>query len=592
MNALRQDIPLDALPGAMIQIDTQGRIRNFNQAANKAMGRLVVDEPLMQRLDAEGSACLTAILSGSRQPPEAFREFEACIGARRFRLTMGPARLGDAQSLVQLADITDFRTISNQLKESEQRYRSLFLEHPDAVYSLDLHGRFLEVNRRTTELTGYDYEQLLGRHWETVVAREDSEAVHRHFQQVLEGRPCNFRCRVTDHGGSDRVAQVINVPMIVDGDVVGVFGIAQDRTERYLLEEQQRLLEASMAQIRDVIMITETQPLEEPGPRIVFVNESVERLTGYRPDELLGRSPRIFQGADTDGSARRRIREALEAHKSIKEVLINYRKDGTAFWNELEIVPLGATGMTGGEYFAAVQHDITHRKQRELELQRSQQALRRLYNAQEGVREEERRRIARDLHDDLGQMLTSMKLDLGRVIHELPQLPEPHIERLQEMVGFTDEVIEKVRETAANLRPAMLDDLGFEAAAEWFLEQCANRYQMEIRWRPGPGVAGRTGGETATALFRMLQECLTNVRRHAKASRVTVQYDEYAHRARLLVTDNGIGFDTQLLQEPGFGLAGMRERVSMLGGTLRVVSSQGKGTEVSITLPLEHGDHD
>lgn len=369
---------------------------------------------------------------------------------------MGPSSPVDEQRVIQLADITKFRALSRQLKKSEQRYHSLFLEHPDAVYSLSLDGRFLEVNRRTTELTGYRYEQLLGQHWEAVVVEKDRATVHQHFRQVLEGQSCSYRCRVLDRTGGERVAQVTNVPMIVDDEVVGVFGIAQDGTELY----------------------------------------------------------------------------------------------------------------------------------------QSRQALRRLYNAQEKVREEERRRIARDLHDDLGQMLTAMKLDLGRIIHELPGLPGDHVERLRERSYFVDEVIEKVRDIAANLRPSILDDLGFEAAAEWFLQQCAKRDQLDIRWQPGSGVSGQAVGETATVLFRILQECLTNIRRHARASRVLVLYDERDDRARLEVSDDGIGFIPQATQERGVGLTGMRERVTMLGGTLGVESSPGMGTRIGITLPLEPGHHD
>ncbi|WP_163559696.1 PAS domain-containing sensor histidine kinase [Halomonas sp. NO4] len=440
----------------MIQVDPQGRIRDFNHAADGLLGRLAVDERLGERLDVQGVSRLVAILAAPQGAPGAFAEFEACIGDRHFRFAVGPTSPVDEQRVIQLTEITKCRALFQQLKTSEQCYHSLFLEHPDAVYSLGLDGRFLEVNRRTCELTGYRYEQLLGEHWEAVVVEKDREAVRHHFRQVLGGQSCSYRCRVLDRTIGERVAQVTNVPMIVDGEVVGVFGIAQDGTELY----------------------------------------------------------------------------------------------------------------------------------------QSRQTLRRLYSAQENIREEERRRIARDLHDDLGQMLTAMKLDLERVNHELPGLPSDHVERLREKGHFIDEVIEKVRDIAANLRPSILDDLGFEAAAEWFLEQCARRDQLDIRWQPGSGVTGQAVGETATVLFRILQECLTNIRRHARASRVIVRYDEHDDRACLEVRDDGIGFIPQATQERGVGLTGMRERVAMLGGSLRVESSPGMGTRIGITLPLEPGHHD
>ncbi len=590
LRGIERGLLMDALPGAVMELDSAGRITRFNQAAASVLGNPVLGEFLPERFDGDGPGLLRQLLEQARNlPPGPKGELETKVSDRRFRLALGAA---DGQCFVNLTDITEFRAMSDRVQASEERFRSLFSEHPDAVYSLGLDGRFMEANRRTEELTGYPLSELLGEHWSAVVVTEDRAFIESQFSAVLQGEPRSYQCRAYHRSGRKISVQVTNVPMLVSGQVAGVFGIAQDMTERLRLEEKRRLLRASVAQIQDVIIITEMQPLDEPGPRMVFVNEAVKQVAGYSPEELLGRTPRVFQGSETDAATRRRIREALEVRRPVKEVLLNYRKDGTVYWNELEIVPIASPESGGRAYFAAVMRDVSDRKRYELELQRSREELRRLNSGLEHVREEERRRIARDLHDDLGQMLTAMKLDLGMVVDDLPMLPDQHRERLQEMVDFVDEIIEQVREIAANLRPGILDDLGFEAAAEWFLGRCEKRYDLDISWDADADPPGRITGEVATALFRILQESMTNVSRHARASRVDVLYEDLGDVVRLQVQDNGIGFGLRRQSSSGLGLPGMRERVAMLGGEFAVTSSEEEGTCLRVTLPLNGEVHD
>jgi len=585
-------IPLQALPGATLQLDSAGNVVGQNYAAEAALASVAPGDNLVRLLNEEGAEKLLSALARPDYAGRDYAEFETFIDDRLCRISVGAAADDQGMRYVKIADITDYRSLSEQARQNEERYRSLFFENPDAAFSLSPEGLFLEVNWRCLDLTGYALEELIGQRWDTLVVPADRESVAENLALALEGNPCSYNCRVATKSGREIRVQVTNMPIVVGGQIMGVFGIAKDKTERHRLEEQRRLLHAAMARIQDVILITGTEPLDEPGPKIVFVNQSVEASTGYSPGELIGQTPRIFQGPETDPAACRRIREALEKRLPVKEVLINYRKDGTSFWNELEIVPIAGAGAGGREYFAAVQRDITRRKQSDLALRQSREELRRLNSAQDSIREEERRRIARDLHDELGQTLTAMKLDLGMVMHDLRTLPAHHIERLQAMVDFVDEIIDQVREIAANLRPAMLDDLGFEATAEWFLDQCASRYGLDIAWQPSVDVNAGAAGEVATALFRILQECMTNISRHGKATRVTVKYEEADNRARLAVNDDGVGFDPESTDRSGFGLVGMRERASMLGGTFSLNTAVGEGVSIDVSLPLESDYHD
>lgn len=581
------ELQIDRLPGAMLRVDPAGRICELNEAGSQLDRRFTQGGNLLDSLDPPGRADLERYLSSADQISESPAEFEVCIDNRRFRLAVAANACPDGSRVVQVTDITEYRLLSERIAMNEQRYRSLFSQNPDAVCSLDLDGRLVETNHYTEYLTGHSQNQLCNYRWESLIEEADREKARTSFQAALAGSPCSYRCKVRDRDGRKSIVQVTYIPILVDEQVVGVFGIARDKTERYRLEESRRLLQACMEQVQDGIIITETNPLDNPGPRIVYVNEGMERITGYRPQEMLGSTPRMFQGPDTDREALERIRRALEARKPVKEVVVNYCKGGLPFWNEIEIVPVSATSAGGRAYFASVQRDITQIKQREAELSRSREELRRLSQAQEEILEQERRRIARDLHDELGQTLTALKLSLGVAVNEMPELRSGHRRRLEDMIGFVDGAVEKVREISSNLRPAMLDDLGFEAAAEWFLDGLAHRAGLKVNWHSEPAGESRVRGEVATALFRILQECTTNISRHANASTVTIGYREEADWAFLEVRDDGVGFDPGQVRKSGFGLVGVRERVAMMHGNLTVESAIGKGVRVRVELPLE-----
>lgn len=577
---------LEYIPAAAVRVDPFGYVLALNAMANDLDCDLVVGQPMISRLDSLAAHTLATILSDIKKAAAGICEFEASMAGRRFRLAAGSRAFDDGSRIIQLTDISEYRSVSTRIAESEQYYRSLFAENPDAVFSLSSDGHFLDANSCMAELTGYNDKSLMQTSWQQVVAAEDRATVAKNFQKALDGTPSDYRCRIVSQDGKNAIVHVTHIPVVVNEHVVGVFGIARDRTEYYRLAENRRMLRAAIAQIQDVIIITETKPLDEPGPAIVFVNEPVKQMTGYEPEELLGKSPRILQGPDTDPAALRRIRAALEAKRPIKEVLVNYCKDGKPYWNEIEIVPIVAKDIGQGEYFASVQRDVTESKRQQMQLLQSQHELRLLNNAQDTVIERERQRIARDLHDDLGQTLTAMKLDLSLALRDLTRIPKAKMKRLQAMIDYIDDVIDRVREIASNLRPAMLDDLGFEATAEWFLKQCSGRDGFTIDWHAELDADRQQArGDVATTLFRILQECMTNIIRHAQASKVWVHYKETSALAELRVRDNGIGFTES--KSKGLGLVGMRERVVMLNGQLSINAGAGEGTEIIVELPLE-----
>lgn len=363
--------------------------------------------------------------------------------------------------------------------------------------------------------------------------------------------------------------------------------LVRDITEEQRLVEVGQLLRACVSHIHDTIIVTQGDPLDEPGPRIVFVNEALERLTGYSRDELVGRSPRLLQGAQTDRRALDRVRQALQANQPIQEVLINYTRQGETFWNEMNIVPVPADGAGGAAYFVAIGRDVSARREQQMRLQRSEQALRELNRSEQAVREEERTRIARDLHDDLGQRLTALKLDLGLLLEAKPGLAASQRQKLGRLVQSVDAGIEQIRDIAADLRPSLLDHAGFREAAEWFVEEARPRLAADIFFSAGPGTDQTLPEKVATALYRILQEAFTNIGRHSNAQRVTVSYFLEAGMACLCVQDDGRGFDLPVIQlGQAFGLLGMQERAEALGGSLKIATAVGQGCLITTRIPL------
>jgi signal transduction histidine kinase len=243
-------------------------------------------------------------------------------------------------------------------------------------------------------------------------------------------------------------------------------------------------------------------------------------------------------------------------------------------------------GEVGGNLLIRSIRYAIERKQIEEELKSSREQLRNLSTYLQTVREEERTHIARELHDELGQALTALKMDLSWLARKLPK-QQILLEKTESMSHAVTSIIHTVKRICTKLRPSLLDDLGLPAAIEWQAREFQERTQIACEVSLDPDVDVRNK-DLSTAIFRIFQESLTNVARHAQATKVTVKLESNDRDVMLLVEDNGKGLTNICISHSkSYGIIGMRERARSFGGDVTIKSLPGKYTTVSVCIPLD-----
>ena len=320
------------------------------------------------------------------------------------------------------------------------------------------------------------------------------------------------------------------------------------------------------------------------GSQFVDCNQKVLELFGCGREQIIGNTPSAFSppqqsnGSDSQEAALERIRLALEG-QNLRFEWQHLRLDGTPFDAE---VALNRLEIAGEAHLLALVTDVTERKRAGEERQRSFEQLRALAARLQSIREEERKGVAREIHDQLGQALTAIKIGLSSLIHDLPAGKRQGSESVLDLI---DQTIQSVRRISTELRPAILDDLGLVAAVEWAGEDFEARTKTKCRMDLPPEDIF-IDSERATALFRILQETLTNVARHASATQVNIRLAKERGGLNLEVRDNGKGVsEEQLSAARSLGILGMRERALLLGGELIISGVPGQGTLVSVRIP-------
>ncbi len=320
--------------------------------------------------------------------------------------------------------------------------------------------------------------------------------------------------------------------------------------------------------------------LKDRNSRYILVNEAFMAACGHPEHEILGHTPDKVWSTEWAQVYMRTDQAVVSSGRRSRYEESRISADGEPRWFDTVKTPIrDADGSVIGT--VGISRDITDRKRFERELRELSAYL-------QTVREAERTRISRELHDELGQSLTALRLGLNFLETCRPAAEDPawrqHVGRLKDIA---DSTVESVQRIAADLRPPVLDELGLGSAIEWLAESFAERTGLRCALQL-PQRERDFGPEISTGVFRIVQEALTNARRHGNATAVSVSLDERAGMLHVVVADNGCGFDASQATPRGLGLLGMRERALMLGGRLTVCNQEAGGTRVEAQIPIAH----
>ncbi|MCE9566059.1 MAG: PAS domain-containing protein [Planctomycetes bacterium] len=511
----------------------------------------------------------------------------------------------------------ELTTVNGQLRGKMDEYAAASSDLTSLLASTDIAVLFLDTAFRIRRFTPAvrDLVDLIvgdvGRPLSALARKFDDPRLDDDTRAVLE-RLSPIEREVAAADGRHylrRVTPYRTTDNRIDGVVVTFVDItARLRTEAALRVSEERL-RLSLESATDYAILT-----LDPDRVVTSWSPGAEALFGYVAAEIVGWSAdRLFTPEDrAAGVPVSEIEQAKLAGRAADERW-HIRKDGTRFYASGVLTPLG--DLNRG--CVKVLRDLTERKRAEDELRAARDELetrvmertaeltaalesleaemsRRRDLAQRLVTasEAERRRVARDLHDTVGQTLTGLALAVAGVA-SIGQLPEAVTDRLDQVQRLADSLGRELHEVSLRLRPTALDDIGLETAVRALVEEWAQRTGVSVEFTAT--VDGRFPSEVETALYRVVQEALTNITKHAAASRASVVLGRRDSEAVVVIEDGGTGFDPQAVFAPtlgrrgGLGLAGMRERVTLLGGAVEIESEPGRGTTVIARIPLESG---
>jgi two-component system sensor histidine kinase UhpB len=474
------------------------------------------------------------------------------------------------------------------MNESEERLWLFIATAPVAIAMFDKHVRYVAASKRWLELHFLPANVIGASHYDTFPAMPESwRESHR---RALAGQVtrCEEDRWVRPDGEIAWARWEVRPWFGNSGQVGGIVVFVEDITERRQTElslaKSTARFDAIISSAMDaVISVDATQ-------RIVLFNPAAERMFGVAASEAMGKSIERFIPVEFRAAHSRHIQEFARNGLSTRQLgalgsVKGVRSNGDEFPIEASI---SQVEVGGSKLFTVILRDITERTRAEADLQSSREQLRALAARLQAVREEERSRLAREFHDVLAQDLTRLKLDIAWLDRRLAQSHDKKLlhEKLASMTELTDGAIGAVQRIATELRPVVLDSLGLAAAIEWQVKDFELHTGISCCIHlPGRELSFERA--RSTAVFRILQESLTNIVRHAQATEVEVELRCDAEQLILTVRDNGRGIRaTELSDVQSMGLLGMRERATLLGGRCEIEALAGGGTSVQVHFPF------
>ena len=475
-----------------------------------------------------------------------------------------------------------------ELHDIEAQMGGLVESAMDAIISVDADQRVVQFNKAAERVFRWPRNAVLGQPLEMLIPARFREAHREHVNQFgrtattsrsmraqtvlrglrADGEEFPLEASISQHEESGRKFYTV---------------ILRDVTQRLRAEELAGRSEARLRNILDsamdaIITVDDTQ-------HIVLFNAAAERVFGCPRAEAIGAPlswfiPQRFRAEHEEHIRRFRETGTSSRRMGQQRIVMGLRRSGEEFPIDASISQIEEDGR---HFYTVILRDVTERVRAELALRESREEIKELALAANSLREQEKSRVARELHDELGQALTALKIDVIWMKQNLSAPTSELAGKLTEMQLLVDGTVAATRRISSDLRPLVLDDLGLAAAVEWLVQSFTTRTGVACELAVSSNL--ELEEPYATTVFRVLQESLTNIAKHAQATQVEVSLEREEGRTALHVEDNGRGFDTSAPRKSGaFGLLGMRERAALLGGEIKIDSEPGKGTRLELRI--------
>lgn len=481
-----------------------------------------------------------------------------------------------------MVDMTPVYNAQREVAESENRLRTILDTDPECIKLIGPETELIDINQAGMAMLEMDdLESVRGQKILSVVAEPQQEAIATMVKEAFEGKSGKMEFEMHTFKGKTRWCEINIVPFKnAEGTILYALGVTIDNTEKRKaeleLKQNEEKYRTLVEQAVDAII------LYDRSGAILDVNTGASILLGYTKEELtaMNLSQVLVEEEMMENPIHFDYGEnGSNDPSSVKQRRL-LRKDGN-----IVITEVRSQELTDGRFLSVVR-DMSERILTEQELKASYKAVRKLTAHLQNIREEERADIAREIHDELGQQLTVLKMDVAWINKKIADPDEAMKEKLKELLAMLDNTVRTVRRISSELRPSLLDDLGLIAAMEWQLHEFEKRSGIRAALN-APEKEVNLSDPVKTALFRIFQESLTNVARHSEAKNISINLEKRKGNFVLSIVDDGKGFDRKKVTEKRtLGLLGMNERTMMIGGRYEIISAPGKGTKVSVTVPL------
>jgi PAS domain S-box-containing protein len=589
----------DSLPVLISYVDEQQRYRFNNKCYELWFGhppKAIEGKHLNQVLGEKAYQTIRprveAVLSGDQVRFEDFIPYRGA-GRRYVQVTYLPDRQDNHVrgffALIQ--DLTDRKQAEEQILESRNQLSTIITGADVGTWDWDIPRGTVASNERFCTMLGHgpggfgaDVQRFFASLHPDDVANVEQQ-LSAHFSGANHFYRCDFRLRTADgtykwiHGAGRLIERT------PDGAPQRMVGIHIDINDHKLADEALKDREEEFRSIFELAAVGSAQAHPETG-RFIRVNRKFCEITGYSEEELLQMTYRDITYAEDREEDTADIQKVIAGERSAWSREKRYvRKDGSIVWAAVN----GTAIRLNGRVRCTVKNiiDITERKSYERAMQAQRQALSNLAAEIAQTQEKERRQIADDLHDQIGQNLVLAKMKLGALKRIVSG---PVAASIQEVRALIDQSIKDSRSLIRELSPQVLYELGLDAAVHWLAEHTQAKYGLRCTAEVAPRVGKRVREDVRVILFQAARELLVNVAKHAKAAHARVVLKADDSRVTVQVIDDGCGFDPSALTLPsssakGFGLFSIRERIALLGGELRIDSTPERGTRVTVAVP-------